>query len=80
MWLALANRFEDGARVDEASLRAVGLAHGRADGVKILGTGALQKKLTVSAHAFSAAARARIESLGGVCEVVGAKQTGTATA
>jgi len=68
------NRFEEGARVDEAALRAVGLANGRATGIKILGEGELKKKLTVSAHAFSASARARIESAGGVCEVVGAKK------
>jgi len=68
------NAFEDGARVDEAALRAMGLANGRADGIKILGGGQLKKKLTVSAHAFSASARAGIESAGGVCEVVGAKR------
>ena len=68
------NRFEEGARVDEAALRAVGLANGRATGIKILGEGELKKKLPVSAHAFSASARARIESAGGVCEVVGAKK------
>src|SRR4030095_16144092 len=39
------NRFENGARVDEAALRAVGLAHGRANGIKILGDGELKKKL-----------------------------------
>jgi large subunit ribosomal protein L15 len=68
------NRFENGARVDEAALRTAGLANGRADGVKILGDGALKKKLTVSAHAFSASARARIEALGGVCEIAAAKK------
>lgn len=65
------NHFEDGARVDEAALRAVGLANGRAEGIKILGRGELTRKLTVAAHAFSASARARIEALGGSCEVVG---------
>jgi large subunit ribosomal protein L15 len=64
------NRFEDGARVDEAALRAAGLANGRADGVKILGDGELKRKLTVVAHAFSASAKAKIEALGGVCEIV----------
>jgi large subunit ribosomal protein L15 len=64
------NRFEDGARVDEQALRTVGLANGRADGVKILGEGELTKKLTVSAHAFSASAKAKIEAKGGTCEVV----------
>ena len=68
------NQFEDGARVDEAALRAVGLAKGRASGIKILGDGELKKKLTVSAHAFSASAKTRIEALGGVCEIAGAKK------
>ena len=67
------NKFDDGARVDEAALRAVGLANGRGDGVKILGDGELTKKLTVSAHAFSASARTKIEAKGGACEVVGSK-------
>jgi len=62
------NRFDDGARVDEALLRQAGLAKGKADGIKILGNGELKKKLTVVAHAFSASARAKIEALGGVCE------------
>ena len=63
------NQFDDGARVDETALRAVGLANGRASGVKILGDGELTKKLTVSAHAFSASAKAKIEAKGGTCEV-----------
>jgi large subunit ribosomal protein L15 len=67
------NRFEEGARVDEAALRAVGLANGRNDGVKILGTGDLTKKLTVSASAFSASAKTKIEAKGGACEIVGRK-------
>ena len=66
------NQFEEGARVDEAALRAAGLANGRSDGVKILGRGELTRKLTVAAHAFSTSARVRIEALGGVCELVGA--------
>ena len=66
--------FEDGARVDEAALRSVGLANGHADGVKILGDGEIKKKLSVSAHAFSASARAKIEAQGGTCEVIGAKK------
>ena len=67
------NQFDDGARVDEAALRAVGLANGRADGVKILGDGELSKKLTVNAHAFSTSARAKIEAKGGTCEIAGRK-------
>src|ERR1043166_4212842 len=45
------NRFEEGARVDEAALRNVGLVNGRATGVKILGDGELTRKLTISANA-----------------------------
>jgi len=63
-------RFDDGARVDEAALRSAGLANGRASGVKILGGGELNKKLAVNASAFSASARAKIEAKGGTCEVV----------
>jgi large subunit ribosomal protein L15 len=64
------NEFPDGARVDEAALRAAGLAGKAKDGVKILGDGELKKKLTVVASAFSASARAKIEALGGTCELV----------
>lgn len=64
------NRFEDGARVDVVALKSVGLANGKSDGIKILGTGELKKKLTVSAHAFSASARKQIEGKGGSCEVI----------
>src|SRR4051794_5930210 len=63
------NRFDDGARVDETALKAVGLANGKSHGVKILGTGDLSKKLTVVASAFSESARKKIEAKGGTCEV-----------
>src|ERR1041385_3560609 len=39
------NNFDDGARVDEAALRSIGLANGRLQRIKILGTGELSKKL-----------------------------------
>ena len=64
------NRFEDGARVDEAVLQSAGLANGRGEGIKILGAGELTRKLTVSAHAFSASAKAKIEAKGGKCEPI----------
>jgi large subunit ribosomal protein L15 len=64
------NRFEDGARVDEAALQGAGLANGRGAGIKILGAGELTRKLTVSAHAFSASAKAKIEAKGGKCEPI----------
>jgi len=67
------NKFDDGAKVDEAALRAIGLANGRAAGVKILGDGELTKKLTVSVSAFSASAKTKIEAKGGTCEIIGGK-------
>ena len=40
------------------------------DGVKILGNGELTKKLTVKVNAFSESAKAKIEAVGGTCEVI----------
>jgi large subunit ribosomal protein L15 len=68
------NQFEDGARVDEAAIRSAGLANGPSSGVKILGDGELTRKLTVSAHAFSASARSKIEAKGGSCELITPKK------
>ena len=67
------NKFDDGAKVDEAALRAIGLANGPADGIKILGDGELTKKLTVSVSAFSASAKSKIEAKGGACEIIARK-------
>src|SRR5881394_2738328 len=66
-------RFDEGSRVDLLTLQNAGLANGRSSGIKILGTGELTKKLTVSAHAFSASARTKIEAKGGACELVAPK-------
>jgi large subunit ribosomal protein L15 len=74
------NGFEDGATVDEAALRSAGLANGRSDGIKILGGGEVTRKLTVSAHAFSASARAKIQAKGGACKVIAPKQARPAKA
>ncbi len=62
-------RFKSGATVDPASLREAGLAK-RADPVKILARGEISKKLTVRAHAFSAAAKEKIEAAGGTCQTL----------
>jgi large subunit ribosomal protein L15 len=62
-------RFESGTEVTPEALRDAGLAR-RRDPVKILGRGELKTKLTVRAHAFSAAAREKIEKAGGACEVI----------
>jgi large subunit ribosomal protein L15 len=74
------NAFEDGARVDGAALRSLGLANGPGDGIKILGAGDLTRKLSVSAHAFSASAKAKIEAKGGTCEVITSKKVEPAKA
>jgi len=72
------NCFDEGTRVDEPVLREHGLVNGRGDGVKILGDGELNKKLTVCVHAFSASARAKIEARGGTCEIAGTPKALTA--
>ncbi len=64
------NRFEDGAVVNEASLKEIGLVNRPLDGIKILGTGELEKKLTVQAKAFSETAKTKIEQAGGKAEVI----------
>jgi len=64
------NVFEDGARVDADAIRAAGLANGPIARIKILSGGDLQRKLTVVADRFSAAARTKIEGAGGKAEIV----------
>src|SRR5687768_7224850 len=59
------DRFDDGAEVTPEALAAAGLIRTVRKDVKILGQGDLAKKLTVSAHAFSATAREKIEAAGG---------------
>jgi large subunit ribosomal protein L15 len=66
----LERKFDDGASVDLDALRAAGLGTRKNVPVKILGRGELTKKLTVHAHGFSKAARERIESAGGTCQVI----------
>lgn len=63
--LADLNRFEDGQSIDENLLREAGLVRGHFDGIKILGTGDLTKKLTISATKASVSAREKIEKAGG---------------
>jgi large subunit ribosomal protein L15 len=59
-------RFDAGAEVTPAALKEKGLAK-RSDPVKILARGEISKKLAVHAHAFSAAAKEKIEAAGGSC-------------
>lgn len=59
------NSFEDGTEVTPELLREKGLVKGKRELVKILGKGRLERKLDVTAHAFSASAREKIEDAGG---------------
>jgi large subunit ribosomal protein L15 len=63
-------RFDAGAEVTPATLRAKGLATRKEIPVKILAAGEISKALTVHAHAFSGAARAAIEAAGGTCQPI----------
>jgi large subunit ribosomal protein L15 len=62
---SLEKAFEDGAIVDEASLREKGLVNRSCDAVKILGNGDISRKLTVQVGHVSASAREKIEKAGG---------------
>jgi large subunit ribosomal protein L15 len=64
------NIFEDGAVVDTEALVKAGLVRKLLDGVKVLGDGEIEKKLTVKVTAFSAAAKQKIEAAGGKAEVI----------
>ncbi len=63
------NVFEDGATVNAAALIEKGLINKALDGVKILGGGELQKKLTVEVAKVTASAKEKIEAIGGKVEV-----------
>jgi large subunit ribosomal protein L15 len=62
-------RFENGTEVTVELLVETGIVRNPKDGVKILGNGDFTKKLNVKADAFSEGAKAKIEALGGTCEV-----------
>jgi len=64
------NKFEEGAIVTPELLKEMGLVKNQLDGIKVLGNGTLEKKLTVKAHKFSDVALREIEKLGGKAEVI----------
>lgn len=64
------NKFEDGAIVTPEILKDMGLIKNQLDGIKVLGNGVLEKKLTVKAHKFSSVAKEQIEKIGGKVEVI----------
>ena len=68
--IELLNRFEDGTEVTPELLKQAGLVRKELDGVKILGVGELEKKLTVKANKFSKSTVEAIEKAGGKVEVI----------
>ena len=68
--LSTLERFDDGASISPESLKAAGILRHLREPVKILGVGDLTKKLNVTAHRFSATAKAKIEAAGGSATLV----------
>ena len=64
------NRFEDGTVVTPALLKETGIIKNQLDGIKVLGTGKLEKKLTIQANKFSASALEKIQESGSKAEVI----------
>ena len=64
------NRFEDGATVDPVALIEAGILKNVRDGIRILGNGTLDRKLTVIANGFTKSAVEKIEAAGGKVEVI----------
>jgi large subunit ribosomal protein L15 len=67
----LAERFEAGTEVTPATLVAAGLLKNTKEPVKLLGRGEISHALTVTVHAASASARAKIEAAGGTLTLLG---------
>lgn len=76
----LERTFAAGDEVNIVTLTEHGLLRQLQDGLKILGQGELTKALKVSAHAFSASAKAKIEAAGGTCTVLSTEAPGAAPA
>ena len=62
--------FDDGDIVTPEVLRERGIIKKQLEGVKVLGNGQLEKKLTIKAHRFSTTAVSKIESAGSKVEVI----------
>ncbi len=76
---SLEARFDAGAEVTPEALKELGLIRNLRTDVKILGHGDLTKKLTVSAHRFSATAREKIEAAGGSANALREEEKPTRT-
>ncbi|MDW0113367.1 MULTISPECIES: 50S ribosomal protein L15 [Sporosarcina] len=68
--LDVLNRFDEGTEVTPELLIETGIVSNEKSGIKILGNGTLEKKITVKAHKFSASAKEAIEKAGGQTEVI----------
>lgn len=68
--LDVLNRFEEGTEVTPELLIESGIIRNEKSGIKILSDGKIEKKLTVKANKFSAAAKEAIEAAGGKTEVI----------
>jgi len=68
--LADLNRFKDGDVITPELLKEMGIIKKELSGIKVLGFGELEKKITVRAHRFSSTAVSKIESAGGTTEVI----------
>ena len=64
------NKFDADTVVTPELLREAGLVKQVKDGIKVLGEGTLEKKLSVKAHKFSKSAIEKIEAAGGKAEVI----------
>jgi len=64
------NKFENDTVITPELLKEMGLVKNQIDGIKVLGNGTLEKKLTIKAHKFSSVAKEQIEKLGGKAEVI----------
>ena len=64
------NVFEDGTVVTPALLKETGIIKNQLDGVKVLGNGKLEKKLTIQASKFSTSALDKIKESGSKAEVI----------
>ena len=64
------NVFNDGDVVTPALLKEKGIVKKQLDGIKVLGNGSLEKKITIQAHRFSSSALRKIEESGSKAEVI----------
>jgi len=72
----LVSRFSEGDIVDVTAMRTAGLVPKKANVVKVLAGGEIDKSLTIRAHRFSRSAMEKIAAAGGTAEIVPIKTAG----